>query len=682
MKKWVVILVVLVAVSGIGFWFWSLAALPTEAAQEVMLTVENPAVSVRAPGSSLWEEATSGMTIGVGWSVRTDKGGLASIRFFDQGESRIGENSEITVSAASIDTNDPTKLSIKLKLDFGRVWSRVLKLFDLDSSYSVETSSVVATVRGTAFDVQATENGGAEVWVSESAVDVAPSKGIAIDTPDAIPEGFSALFAPDGSAGDPTPITDETKNGRWFRTNHDADMAFVATEKAERKDELKRLGGSRPDSVLAGITGLSEKLHLAFADKEEQDGLAERYFARRFARLIELVEAGKAGLASQEFARLENFIRTELQGEGSDIERRRIRAALARVSILVEDADPDSALFPFKQRIENLTEALSGGEADSVLFVRLLALDARLDEAVRFANRNKFDASLMALDVAKSGLENVNREAEGILSGLTKERRRALRGKIDSLRAREGVIRIRVQASLIPTDETATSTEDGTTTPTSTAPTTPTTPTTQTPTTPTTPPPTTTVPPPPTGSPLYSSIRFFIQPNPLDVGKTSNLVVLGVRKDGAGEDDVSARATFTHQGGLGTLNGPTFTGTKSGNGTIQASYNDAGTTLTSTVSVTVKGTAVLQSLNLTSATGGTVTRYTPTQMFASAHYSDGYNKSVTAQTTFVSMNAAAGTMNGNNFQPQANYTGPPVEIQGTFTESGITVTGSIYLTIQ
>ena len=179
---------------------------------------------------------------------------------------------------------------------------------------------------------------------------------------------------------------------------------------------------------------------------------------------------------------------------------------------------------------------------------------------------------------------------------------------------------------------------------------------------------------------------MFIQPNPINVGQTASLTVLATRT-GGGQDNVTARSTFSVVNGQGGLNGPTFTGTVAGTVTIQAAYFDNGTTHTAKTTVSVSGVATLQSLVLQSTNGTLLDRYEnpSTQIQAYAKYSDGYQKLVTNLSTFTNSNPAAGTLSGSSFTASFSQTqGGTVttDIEGTFTEDGKTVVGSIVLTVQ
>lgn len=720
MKKWWVLigLVALALIAG-GWWFWSLASVPAETAPRITLKVERSPVLVREPGKTLWLEATGGMTLAAGWSVKTGDGGQAALVFFRQAESRLDQNSEVTLGDAERDANDPTKLRVRLDLEFGRVWSRVLRLFDLDSRFSVKTSSVVATVRGTAFAVRANADHTADVWVSESAVTVVPSAlgdeaafappyaGAAADRSAdsasktapasaatsslALAEGYTADYDARGRLTRRVEISRDERAGRWFMTNTLADMAFVRAERDERRVELREMGGPRPDSLFEGLAQISERLHLSLANEQARDSLAERYLARRLGRLIELAETGKAGLAAQEFARLENAVKTKLRGPAplaGRSERQRIKAALARVSLLVEDAAPSSALYPLKQRIEDLASVLNEDDRSAQFFARLLAVDARLGEASRLLDDNALEEAKTALDAAKDGIENVDRDFRSAAPGTPayagagpdKQRDAALLGKLFALRAREDGERMRLRAALqAPAVEAPVATSTESLAPASTPIPTSTLPTVQPPVS--APPPSTIQPPPgpqPIAAPVYAGITAYIQPNPINVGQTAKLTVFAKRSSGA-QDDVTARTKFSLVRGQGSLNGPLFTATVAGTIIIQADYADNGTTHSSQVSLTVIGLAVLQSLVVTASPSSLVSNQTAS-LTVSAKYSNGYVKNVTTLAKFQNLSSTLGTLSGTLFTAAVKGSGT-AEIQAAYTEDGVTQSGSVFIPV-
>ncbi|MBD3251152.1 hypothetical protein GF380_01625, partial [Candidatus Uhrbacteria bacterium] len=665
MKKWFLLSIPVILVGVFGYWFWSLAAVPTEEDPVVTLIIQEPGVMVRGPNLTNWEEATSGMQLGEGWSVRTDATGLATIQFFEQGATRLDHDTELTITSAML-TPGRSGADVEMKLDVGRVWSRVLKLFDLDSSYAVRTSSVVATVRGTAFDLEAWEDGSTEVRVTESAVEMRPIHPA--EDSEAIAEGSVARFDRAGVMMEQRAMTEEEMRRPWFEQNQQSDEAFVERIRDQQLMALKRLDGPRPDGSLSGLARLSERLHLAVAQGSQRERLAQQYLTRRYFHLITLVEEGKSGLAAQEFARLENYIRTQLKGADGAQEKQRILAALHRVSFLVEDVDSDSALYPFKQRIESLQELLTENRPSAAFYLRLLSIDARLDEVKRYLRRQSYEEARISLDGAANGIENARRELREITDALEADDRNAIEGKVAALREREVGLRERLEIALQPpeVEEIATSTEDGLETeePSATISETPAASQPPSPPIPPEEPPT-----PPASQTSVTGIQLFVQPNPLTVGESASLMVMGTLPEG-GQQDVSAQSTFELQQSIARLNGPSLTATAAGNTTVTAYYNDGTQTHTASISITIDQAAALESLRIVSSLGTTLSYGQTTSLTAYARYADGYEKDVTSLTSF-SKNAGGGTLSGRNYTGTLEV--PTETINGRFTENGVTV---------
>jgi hypothetical protein len=166
------------------------------------------------------------------------------------------------------------------------------------------------------------------------------------------------------------------------------------------------------------------------------------------------------------------------------------------------------------------------------------------------------------------------------------------------------------------------------------------------------------------------------------------MTVKATRLDNGKEEDVTAITKFAMVRGTGNLNGPSFKGTVAGTVTIEASLPDNGRTLSTTVDETVEGAAVLKSLTLSSTNGTVLSAKTPTtQITSTVGYSDGYQKQVTTLTSLQNSNPSVGTLNGNIFTAKtAAGAAAPVtgttDIDGTFTENGITVSGLVTLTVK
>ena len=126
-------------------------------------------VTVMRNGSAL--TLTPFMPLIVGDRIETGADGHAEIGWTGYGRTLIASNSKLTITAVDQGSNDDG-ITAKMKLEGGRIWTRLEKLLSGGSSFEVKASNVVATVRGTSFGVGLDQPGQVEVKVAESNVQV------------------------------------------------------------------------------------------------------------------------------------------------------------------------------------------------------------------------------------------------------------------------------------------------------------------------------------------------------------------------------------------------------------------------------------------------------------------------------------------------------------------------------
>jgi len=133
------------------------------------VTIEVESGTITVTNDDGTRTAVQGETLVSPFSVTTDTAGRATLHFPDGSELRIDHNSTLRIDKAAYKT-DTRDLSVSVFLSLGRAWSHIVSLATPASSWEVETSNVVATVRGTAFDVQASATGTTTVIGSENNV--------------------------------------------------------------------------------------------------------------------------------------------------------------------------------------------------------------------------------------------------------------------------------------------------------------------------------------------------------------------------------------------------------------------------------------------------------------------------------------------------------------------------------
>lgn len=657
MRKLAVFTIVLIF-CGTGIWFWLLGSLPTDSMPRTYLRVTQSTVDIRKVGSDEWVPVKDGQEVFVGDTIRTGSTGNATIAFEGKGESRLGKNSEVHVGR--LDRSATTPFAVELQLVTGRVWNRVLRLLDLDESYVVQTNSVVATVRGTAFDFQSTTTG-TTLWVSDSAVEVSGSiRGNLAQTlpaPLIITEGFMATFELSGGHGGSKPIDEASRQSDWFVKNILNDTAFLRATTERLNAKMTALGASRPESLTDKLTKFSERLHLSVGGTRSPE-LFAAYTARRLYAIKQMIEDGNSGLAFQSLASVEEDVAARLSSPDAELYQNALQSAVGDILLLLKDVGSSSPAYRMKQRVEELNIKLAAPDEVATAYARLISIEARLDEAGSLITVSSLDEAKSALDAARQGLQNVEREIDRLPGGISPERLSALRGKFNVLKVREAAMRIRLATAVMPpTGEilapilsSATSTSDGA--------------------------PTTTA----TGTYVgYEKIDLLLTPSPAVVGDTVQLKVVGVTQDGK-KSDITAKALFTLSGGIGLLNGPVYTASQAGSVKITATFRDGTNLLTEAHTLEIQVPPVeLKRVDVTAQGSTTLTPGSRVPLIVVAVYSDGSTKDVTSLSQIVSANPNIGSMVGNVFL--AGTVAGTVKVSATYTDPSGTIQGTINLLV-
>ncbi|GEM_PF-2532559 len=138
-------------------------------------------VTITHDGEEL--DATPFMALIEGDMIQTGADGSAEIAWSGFGRTILSANTSLTISRAEHGASSDGIIA-KMKLESGRVWTRLEKLLSTGSSFEVKASNVVATVRGTSFGVGLDTPGNVDIKVAESHVDV--SRTVSADSDEVV----------------------------------------------------------------------------------------------------------------------------------------------------------------------------------------------------------------------------------------------------------------------------------------------------------------------------------------------------------------------------------------------------------------------------------------------------------------------------------------------------------------
>jgi hypothetical protein len=121
------------------------------------------------PGASDWLLVQAGMVLELGDVLKAGDYSGAEITFFEGSVLELNAGSQIRVisSEVSVATGSTT---IALKQEIGKTISRVSKLFDSASQYTIETPAGVAAVRGSVMYVYVDDDGVTKITNKEGTI--------------------------------------------------------------------------------------------------------------------------------------------------------------------------------------------------------------------------------------------------------------------------------------------------------------------------------------------------------------------------------------------------------------------------------------------------------------------------------------------------------------------------------
>ncbi|MBI2514634.1 FecR domain-containing protein, partial [Candidatus Wolfebacteria bacterium] len=136
------------------------------------IEIVSPSVfEIKPDDDSKIRELKTGDELSSGVKIEAAKNGRANIHFPDGSAARFEPGTKFVLSEGTFNAQSE-KLTVKISLVVGRVWSKIITLVTPDSLWEVKTANAVATVRGTAFGTEFF-TGNSRIFGAENSVLVA-----------------------------------------------------------------------------------------------------------------------------------------------------------------------------------------------------------------------------------------------------------------------------------------------------------------------------------------------------------------------------------------------------------------------------------------------------------------------------------------------------------------------------
>lgn len=624
-----VVVVVLAVVGGLNA--WALSAPAERSAPVATVTVDEGEAFLRH-GAGSWEPVAADAALAAGDQVKTNAKSQATINFFDGATARLDENSEVAVGELAVDEDNHASTDVTLAVTAGRVWSRVVKLLDREASFSVQSSTVVATVRGTAFVTDVSSPDGDAVQVIDGLVGVARAPETASEPAfEDVRAGEEAWMPKKGRAPAAERMTrramaERFRTSAWFRKNQAADEQFLSHVKKRREQTLANAAHVLPGTPRHGLQRFGERLRLALtADPDARRALRMAYGDRRFAEAVQLARAGKADAANRAWVTyVDGFRSLQHDVAKQTFEPAKVRRVIGQMAgriaehrMLVAALNGEGVQLPDTLRTRILGER---SELDGVLST-LKAMDPEAFGSTPFRFRpielyraeNVTTTAPADLPATNTPLPTSNANINGPVSNTN--------------------LNTNVNTPL----------------------------------------------PPPPAIPVAVSLQVTGTRTLMNVPDTQQFRAILTMSDGTTQD-VTTEAQWTLVGDpIGTLARGFLTTSAIGSATVRATHSaQAGSYAIRTVQQ-ASVQATLQSVTVSPASASL--KSGQQQAFtATAHYSDGTTKDVTGQASWSHSNPGAGTLSGNVFQVSYQFQTQTTVITARYTD-GQTFSGTATVSV-
>ncbi len=177
-----------------------LRAAPHRDGTQLVASLEalNAEVSVKRIDTDAWVRIQTETLVGVGDSIKTNANGHARITFFANGtDTDLLHDSEIRIDDFS---GSETQYQLSVTVVIGQTTQRIAKLLDSNSSYSINSTGLELTVRGTNLAVRVEPSGRSSTIVLTGAIRVknkgAPPRIDLAHTENDVPAGYGVRVEP------------------------------------------------------------------------------------------------------------------------------------------------------------------------------------------------------------------------------------------------------------------------------------------------------------------------------------------------------------------------------------------------------------------------------------------------------------------------------------------------------
>jgi hypothetical protein len=245
------------------------------ASEDTYIEILAGSATVKHADRLIWDEITSQTELAEGDLIKMGKGSEAIIRFFDDSQLRLAENSLLLISKIAVSPAYARQGIIEVSLHEGNAWVQTLNVDDGYAGFTLITRDAIAKVINSTFDVKTGFDSPTVFSVLQNKIELTTlqpdtreavgSLKVSADNQIKITSGFNSTQKPSVAIN---PLTSQEKTDKWIERNLQMDRDHLAQLREKELSRLRETVSVLPGNMLYPFKQGLERLKLALSFNE------------------------------------------------------------------------------------------------------------------------------------------------------------------------------------------------------------------------------------------------------------------------------------------------------------------------------------------------------------------------------------------------------------------------------
>jgi hypothetical protein len=393
------------------------------ASEETYIEVLSGTATVKHADRLIWDDITSTTELIAGDLIKIAPGSEAVVKFFDDTQIRLTENSLLLISQLAVSPAYARQGIIEVSLHEGSAWVQTLNAEDGYSQFTLVTRDAIVKTLNSTFNVQTGNQIPTTIGIYQNKVEIQtlqpdtrkPVDVFKVNSGDRVTVfgQFNSNLRP---KFDISTLSDQERSSSWVQDNLTKDHNHLAQLRESEYNRLRESTGVLPGNMLYPLKQAKERLALAFSfNKSAVSATKVEIANKRLNEAIVLLQQGERQQAWQALMAYQSISRQIIEEAASaDINNETIERQLVTPYQKALVASLSNEPITMVKEALNQTEELLAENPIDREQIRLQNSVDRLKDIAALIETGDFEGAKEALVNNQLVIESVLNEAENI----------------------------------------------------------------------------------------------------------------------------------------------------------------------------------------------------------------------------------------------------------------------------